>query len=98
MGLLLLAEAAFVFFQRSGTILADPGSVSENFAAPDKIGVALFSAYLLPFEITSVILLAALVGVVVLHQRDTRLGRAADRDVLQEMSTIAPEPTQAKTR
>jgi hypothetical protein len=45
-----------------------------------------------------VILLAALVGVVVLHQRDTRLGRAADRDVLREMSTIAPEPTQAKTR
>jgi NADH-quinone oxidoreductase subunit J len=98
MGLLLLAEAAYVFFQRSGTILASPGAISENFAAPDKIGVALFSTYLLPFEITSVILLAALVGVVVLHQRDTRSGRAVDGDALGEMSTIAPEPTQAKAR
>ena len=41
----------------------------RDFATPVKIGEALFSTYLLPFEITSVILLAALVGVVVLHQR-----------------------------
>ena len=98
MGLLLLAEAAYVFFQRGATTLVNAGSVNENFAPPDKIGEALFSTYLLPFEITSVILLAALVGVVVLHQRDARTGRAAEGDALREMSTIAPEPTQVKGR
>jgi NADH-quinone oxidoreductase subunit J len=59
LGLLLLGEALYVFFGRSASALA----------TPTKIGEVLFSAYLLPFEITSVILLAALVGVVVLHQR-----------------------------
>ena len=36
--------------------------------SPLAVGRALFTTYLLPFEITSVILLAALIGVVVLHQ------------------------------
>lgn len=68
MALLLLGEALYVFFARPGTSLANPASFAEDFATPTKIGEALFSSYLLPFEITSVILLAALVGVVVLHQ------------------------------
>ena len=69
MGVLLLGEALYVFFARSGASLANPATSAEDFASPVKIGEALFSSYLLPFEITSVILLAALVGVVVLHQR-----------------------------
>lgn len=68
MGLLLLGEAVYVFFARATTSLADPASSAEDFATPVKIGEGLFTTYLLPFEITSVILLAALVGVVVLHQ------------------------------
>jgi NADH-quinone oxidoreductase subunit J len=68
MGLVLLAEAIYVFFFRSGIALNAPVASDELFAAPVKIGEALFTTYLLPFEITSVILLAALIGVVVLHQ------------------------------
>lgn len=89
MGLLLLGEALYVFVSRGVSAAVPPGS--EDFAAPEKIGAALFSSYLLPFEITSVILLAALVGVVVLHQREG--GAAPEADPLREMSTIAPEPT-----
>lgn len=37
--------------------------------APTSIGVALFTTYLLPFEVTGVLLLVAIVGVVVLQQR-----------------------------
>jgi NADH-quinone oxidoreductase subunit J len=70
MGLLLFGEALYVFLVRSGVALQTAGTGDENFAAPVNIGAALFNEYLLPFEITSVILLAALVGVVVLHQRD----------------------------
>jgi NADH-quinone oxidoreductase subunit J len=69
LGLLLLGEAAYVFFSGSGS---PPVQVNEDYATPVKIGEQLFSTYLLPFEITSVILLAAIVGVVVLHQREPR--------------------------
>jgi NADH-quinone oxidoreductase subunit J len=68
MGLVLLAEAVYVFFLRTGAAMSTAVTGDEAFGAPIKIGEALFTTYLLPFEITSVILLAALIGVVVLHQ------------------------------
>jgi NADH-quinone oxidoreductase subunit J len=68
MGLILLAEAVYVFFYRSSPAISSAAAGDETFGAPVKIGEALFTTYLLPFEITSVILLAALIGVVVLHQ------------------------------
>lgn len=68
LGLLLLAEAVYVFFASGST--PAPVQASDDFAAPVKIGELLFSSYLLPFEVTSVLLLAAVVGVVVLHQRE----------------------------
>jgi NADH-quinone oxidoreductase subunit J len=77
LGLLLLGEAAYVFFISVGAPL--PAQASEDFATPATIGEQLFTSYLLPFEVTSVILLAALVGVVVLHQRDKRSSQIEDR-------------------
>ena len=68
MGLVLLAEAVYVFFLRSGAAMDTAAAGNDTFGAPIKIGEALFTTYLLPFEITSVILLVALIGVVVLHQ------------------------------
>ena len=71
MGLLLLGEAAYVFFAGAGPA---PAAVAggEDFAAPVQIGEALFTTYLLPFEVTSIILLAAIVGVVVLNKQERR--------------------------
>ena len=37
---------------------------------PDRIGTILFTKFLLPFEVTSLILLAALIGVIVLVKRE----------------------------
>jgi len=68
MGLILLTEAVYVFFLRSGAAMGTAPAGDDTFGAPIKIGETLFTTYLLPFEITSVILLAALIGVVVLHQ------------------------------
>jgi NADH-quinone oxidoreductase subunit J len=73
MGLLLLGETIFVFLSRPASALATTNSGAEDFGAPLRIGESLFSTYLLPFELTSVILLAAIVGVVVLHQREQRV-------------------------
>jgi NADH-quinone oxidoreductase subunit J len=72
MGLLLLGEAIYVLFAGPSTTLTITTAGSEDFAAPVRIGEALFSSYLLPFELTSVVLLAAIVGVVVLNKQERR--------------------------
>ncbi len=51
-------------------------------SAPGRIGAELFTTYLLPFEITGVLLLVAIVGVVVLQQR-SREAKGDDVRVLQ---------------
>ena len=48
---------------------AETGGLVEGFGQIIPIARLLFTTYLLPFEITSVILLAAIVGAVVLAQR-----------------------------
>jgi NADH-quinone oxidoreductase subunit J len=40
-------------------------------AGPTAVGLRLFEAYVLPFEITSVLLLAAMIGVLALRRRDS---------------------------
>ncbi len=71
MGLLLLGQIAYVVFGR-GSNPAAPITGNDDFGAPEKIAEALFTTYLLPFELTSVIILAAIVGVVVLHMQERR--------------------------
>lgn len=46
---------------------SDATVADQQFASPERIAEALFTTYLLPFEITAFLLLAAIVGVVVLH-------------------------------
>jgi len=71
MAALLLAEVLYVFIGRVnvGGIAAP---AVPDFASPEAVATALFTRYLFPFEITSIILLAAVVGVVVLSHRATR--------------------------
>ncbi len=67
-GLLLLAEGGLVFF-RSGNIIPTPGSGTTLPTDPGATGglaELLFTKYLLPFEMTSILLLVALLGAVVL--------------------------------
>jgi len=45
------------------------GAVSESFGTTSALGERLFTQYLLPFEITSVLLLVAVIGAVVLAKR-----------------------------
>ncbi|HEU4326594.1 MAG TPA: NADH-quinone oxidoreductase subunit J [Roseiflexaceae bacterium] len=71
LGVVLLAEALYVLFTRaqSQAALATPATPNEGLGDPLEIGRALFTTYLLPFEITSVVLLAAIIGVVVLSRK-----------------------------
>ncbi len=79
LGALLLAEAAFVFFSRTPTVVAGPArDPAVEIGGPVAIAEALFTTYLLPFEITSVLLLVALIGAVVLTLK-SRAGERRDQ-------------------
>ena len=55
--------STFSFFQKSG---------GEQKSAPMDLGSLLFSEYLYPFEITSLLIITALVGAIVLLKRRNR--------------------------
>ena len=46
------------------------GDFAERGTTAESVGEVIFSAYVLPFEVVSVLLLAALVGAVVIARRD----------------------------
>ena len=48
---------------------------SRPSGSPAALGMMLFNQYLLPFEITSVILLTALVGAIVLTRKSNGSGK-----------------------
>ncbi|HTP01713.1 MAG TPA: NADH-quinone oxidoreductase subunit J [Anaerolineales bacterium] len=66
---LLIVEAGYLVFFGSATGPTIPQAV-ESFGSPQDIGGALFNQYLLPFEVTSVLLLIAMVGAIILTQKD----------------------------
>ena len=63
-----LAQIAFAAFHRAPVKNTDVGSV-------ESIGNALFSQYVLPFEITSIILIVAMAGAVYLAKRRLNLAK-----------------------
>lgn len=69
LGLVLLSEGIFTAVMHTPPAeLTNPEI--ETFSSPIKIGEVLFTTYLLPFQITGIILLVAIIGVVVLNQRE----------------------------
>lgn len=65
---ILVAEAAFIiyFVEASPT---KPTTSASDTGLTSSIGAALFTEYLLPFEITSILLLMAIVGAMTLAKR-----------------------------
>lgn len=68
----LLVEAGFLLFQRLQITagLTNPDASVNTTQALQTLGLELFSQYLLPFEMTSVLLLVAMVGVIVLTKKE----------------------------
>ena len=73
LAVILLLEAAYALFFRSSPG-APPAPAVAGFGSPQAIGETLFSAYLLPFEVVSILLLAAMVGAIVLTKKPRRRG------------------------
>jgi NADH-quinone oxidoreductase subunit J len=67
----LAAEATFLFVTKArpaGDVLP-PGEAANTMENLRALGLSLFSDYLLPFEVTSILLLVAMVGAIVLTNR-----------------------------
>jgi NADH-quinone oxidoreductase subunit J len=62
----LLVEVAVVLGLAWGDDLSDPAEVSDSFGTPAAVGELFLTDHLLAFEITSIVLLVAAVGGVVL--------------------------------
>jgi NADH-quinone oxidoreductase subunit J len=65
----VLAAELFLLLQRSPSTNAATAPLPEGFGTVAAVGERLFTDFLLPFEITSVLLLVAIVGAVVLAKR-----------------------------
>lgn len=70
-----IGEVAFILFSIPATIERPAGPSEVGLTR--SIGTGLFTTYLLPFEITSILLLMALVGAMTLARRAAILGPVA---------------------
>jgi len=75
LGLILAGELGVLLFARSGTLSEGLQTAVEGFGSPASVGSELFNNYLIPFEITSVLLLVAMVGAIVLSRRERKESR-----------------------
>ena len=84
----LFAEAAFIIF----FVQASPQTPTRNISdvgLTSSIGAGLFTTYLLPFEITSILLLMAIVGAITLARRGGLL--RSDVVVVPGAQVLAPD-------
>lgn len=68
----LLTEAVYLLFVRvrSTSLLTLPGAEANTMDTLREMARMLFDQYLLPFEVTSILLLVAMVGAIVLTKRE----------------------------
>jgi NADH-quinone oxidoreductase subunit J len=69
LALALATEAVYLLIFRKAIGGQLPQTI-ETFGSPQDVGKLLFSQYLLPFEITSILLLIAMVGAIVLTKKE----------------------------
>ena len=71
LGAVLLVETTYIVFSQRDLL---PGAVEvlDQFGSPKAIGALLFNQYLLPFEATSILLLVAMIGAIVLTKAEKK--------------------------
>jgi len=66
----LLLAGGLAALLSNGEAPANPVAATEMFGSPEMLGKSLFTDFVLPFEIASVLLLVAIIGAVVLARRE----------------------------
>ena len=69
LGAVLLIETVYIVLSPRNLTPAT-AKITEQFGSPQAIGDLLFNQYLLPFEATSILLLIAMIGAIVLTKRE----------------------------
>jgi NADH-quinone oxidoreductase subunit J len=71
----LAVEATFIFITRARPVgdVAQPDASVNTATNLRNLGETLFTQYLLPFEVTSVLLLVAMIGAIVLVRKEKRV-------------------------
>jgi len=71
LAVVLVIEAAYLIMARNPSVatIIPPTETTNTVETIRDLGLALFSQYLLPFEITSILLLVAMVGAIVLTKQ-----------------------------
>jgi NADH-quinone oxidoreductase subunit J len=71
----LAVEATVIFLRRARPAgdIASPGEAANLMDSLRQLGMMLFNEYLLPFEVTSILLLVAMVGAIVLVRKEKRV-------------------------
>jgi NADH-quinone oxidoreductase subunit J len=75
LAVILAGEAAYLLVTRArpaGDVLP-PGATANTVDNLRQLGMSLFNDYLLPFEVTSILLLVAMVGAIVLIRKEKRV-------------------------
>jgi NADH-quinone oxidoreductase subunit J len=75
LAVLLVGEAALLLITRARPAgdVASPDEAVNSIINLRDLGTALFNQYLLPFEVTSILLLVAMVGAIVLIRKEKRV-------------------------
>jgi NADH-quinone oxidoreductase subunit J len=72
LAIILLLEAGFILVGQRDVIPVVSGELPPGFGSPAQVGTELFQNYLLPFEVTSVLLLVAMIGAIVLTKNEKK--------------------------
>jgi NADH-quinone oxidoreductase subunit J len=72
LAVILLLEAGYIIFAQRGVTPLITVQLPQGFGSPAQVGTKLFTTYLLPFEITSVLLLVAMVGAIILTKGEKK--------------------------
>lgn len=72
MAVVLVVEAVYLMLFRNPSVatIVPPTDATNAVDEIRKLGMTLFSDYLLPFEVTSILLLVAMIGAIVLTKRE----------------------------
>jgi NADH-quinone oxidoreductase subunit J len=75
LAVVLALEATFIFLTRARPVgeITSPDASINTITNIRELGNTLFTQYLLPFEVTSILLLVAMVGAIVLVRKEKRV-------------------------
>jgi NADH-quinone oxidoreductase subunit J len=74
LAVLLVVEAVYLLLVRNplAATIVQPTEATNTVEAIRELGMVLFNQYLLPFEVTSILLLVAMIGAIVLTKQEKK--------------------------